>query len=159
MTINYLSVIVFGVIVGLVPAFIASSKGRKFLPWWFYGTFLFLIALIHSLLLSEDQSVKDERALASGGSMKCPFCAEVIKNEAIVCRHCGRDIPEGSASERIKADQANNPAKYKGQVINDGKDWVCLCGTANPYDRDQERQPCSNCTTQRDSVLEIGAKF
>ena len=27
------------------------------------------------------------------GQKKCPFCAEFVKREAKVCKHCGRDLP------------------------------------------------------------------
>jgi uncharacterized membrane protein YciS (DUF1049 family) len=32
---------------------------------------------------------KEEKA-----SKECPFCAELIKKEAKVCKHCGKDIEE-----------------------------------------------------------------
>jgi hypothetical protein len=40
------------IIVGWIPAMIAHRKGRNFFLWWIYGGALFIVALIHSLLLS-----------------------------------------------------------------------------------------------------------
>jgi hypothetical protein len=34
---------------------------------------------------------------------KCPWCAEEIQDDAIVCKHCGRDLDEGR-SQDITAD-------------------------------------------------------
>jgi len=43
---RYLFIIILAfVVLGLIPAYLASKKGRKFIDWWFFGAGLFPIAL------------------------------------------------------------------------------------------------------------------
>ncbi len=92
--------LVIAAVIGLIPALIASSKGRNFLLWYVYGFLLFVIALIHSIVLKPDRVAVEDRVLSQGDMRKCPHCAELIKREARVCRFCGRDlVAQGQASE------------------------------------------------------------
>ena len=46
---------IISMLLGLIPSYIAQSKGREAFIWWIYGTFLFIIALIHSLIITDER--------------------------------------------------------------------------------------------------------
>ena len=94
------------VLIGLLPAVIARSKGRSFVAWWLYmGAALFIVALPHALLF---------KPLEGHGERKCAYCAELVKEEATACRYCGRDLSllaSGPAEHRCswQKDEAEPP--------------------------------------------------
>ena len=81
------------VVFGVIPALIARSKGRNFIFWWLYGTVASPVAFVHAILISPKTAAARDKALRSGALKRCPHCAEVITQEAEMCRHCGRVVP------------------------------------------------------------------
>lgn len=77
----------------LVGAF-AARKGRS---GGGYGLLALLIspllAFVIVLALGTNRAGIETRAVESGSMRKCPFCAELVKAEATVCRYCRSTLP------------------------------------------------------------------
>jgi len=86
-----MEILVVAALIGLIPAAIASNKGYNFALWWFFGAGLFIVALPVALLMAPNVAGVEQSKLREG-MKKCPFCAEFVKAEAKVCKHCGRDF-------------------------------------------------------------------
>ncbi len=84
---------------GLVGAVVATNKGRSGCVWSVLGLLLGPLGLILSLAVSKNQPVLEQRLVQSGEMQYCPYCAELVKAEAIKCRYCGEDFGSSQSSD------------------------------------------------------------
>jgi cytochrome c-type biogenesis protein len=61
----FILVLVF-LVLGLIPAFIARSKGKKFRDWWLFGFALLPVALPMAFLIKTDETDEEPGAIETG---------------------------------------------------------------------------------------------
>jgi hypothetical protein len=75
-------VVIAWFVLSIFLGLLAGSRGRNQLGW-------FLLSLLISPLLA----LVGLMVLPEGGLAHRRFCKESVKPDAVVCKHCGRDLP------------------------------------------------------------------
>jgi hypothetical protein len=79
----------FAIVVGIA----AAHRGRNGAAWLLLAVVTSpLIAGLLLLVLPDPNKERQQQELLKT-ARKCPLCAELVRREAIVCKHCGRDLP------------------------------------------------------------------
>lgn len=123
---------------GIVTGLIASSKGHPFFRWFLLGFFLPIIGIV-AAILAKNKAAETAAQVELANSRKCPFCAEVIKLEAVVCKHCGRDIPPATKDDALGIMPVPTPAPVP--VYAHSAPRCPKCGDSNYPDSKR----CRNC--------------
>lgn len=119
--------IVIWIVCAVLGGMIGSSKGRGG-AGVALGFLLGPIGVIIVAVMSPNKVKVEQKAVSEGGMRKCPFCAELVKAEALICKHCGKNLPQ--IEKTAETIQEGGWSCKKCTKLNESKYMVCQsCGS------------------------------
>src|SRR5215510_9651414 len=88
-----MEIFIFWTSFSIIAGVIAKHKGRSGIGFFLLAVILSpLIGVIAALVAEPNVARVEQDDIRLERSKRCPFCSEIIKREARVCRYCGREL-------------------------------------------------------------------
>jgi hypothetical protein len=112
---NKALIIIIFVIVGAIigPLIGSQAYDRPYYEWWVFGGVV-IGAIIGAVVALASKGNNNERSV-TGITKKCPFCANDIKLEAIICQYCGKELN----NEFVSTHRVNLQTKADGMSLRE----------------------------------------
>ena len=121
-TLSLVVVIAVWILLSVLTGRLADKKGLQSGKYFLLSLLLSpVIGLLAVAAATPNRAKAEELRISAGDERKCPFCAELVKREAIVCRFCGKDLlpaetvaPTVAGKPRFKTKAEYDAWKAKG---------------------------------------------
>lgn len=139
--------IITWLVCGFICSMIAGAKGRGAGTFFVLGVLFGPLGVVLCAVVPRNDRAIEQDAVKSGDMKKCPHCAEVVKAEANICKHCRSSLAEEKKTNSPARDLYGSPGRLE---------TICRCGQVISFSKSRigEAMECPGCFESVDLLAE-----